>query len=509
MQTDKKQVVIKANSLIEASYELDLICQRLILLAIIEARLTGNGITSDTLLYIHASNYADLFGIDKNTAYKVLEKAANDLYEKEFTVHNFSFADQDYADTTFRFRWLTAVGYTQRTGKVYIRFSPEIVPMITQLNARYTSYELRHVAQLDSKYALRLYELLIQWKNSEDIPDFEIQTLRKQLGVPDGSFSQFRDLRRNVIDLAVNKINAKTDMLVDYQSKRTGKNITSLSFNMQLKKDYEKNNRISDTEKKEELNTNNDIVSIENNGNYVELDAKKIEEQEENCGNLICINDKINTDIFYDLQDKANWRGINLSIVRNLLAIRKFKSAKKISQEQYDETLSNYLAHTIIVNYEPSLTDFLDYFETAHGTKKTKKTKQTEDEFNPRAIELFDYVDAELWDDFCVHRQQMKKQLTRLAVKRIFNDFENWHKEGLDVNTALNKSIINGWSGVFKPNQYDAYKMPTEVKHATSFRTFDENGNLINQSSAVGTQPSTGDYKSQMLGELAQYFGNV
>jgi len=45
----KMELVVKDNALIDASYSLDLIEQRLILLAIVEARATGQGISCSGL----------------------------------------------------------------------------------------------------------------------------------------------------------------------------------------------------------------------------------------------------------------------------------------------------------------------------------------------------------------------------------------------------------------------------------------------------------------------------
>ena len=47
-------LVVKDNALINASYNLELVEQRLILLAIIEARETGKGINANDALTIHA-----------------------------------------------------------------------------------------------------------------------------------------------------------------------------------------------------------------------------------------------------------------------------------------------------------------------------------------------------------------------------------------------------------------------------------------------------------------------
>ena len=47
--------------------------QRLILLAIINARQTGNGITADSKLEIHASEYASYFDVSNEGAYWALK----------------------------------------------------------------------------------------------------------------------------------------------------------------------------------------------------------------------------------------------------------------------------------------------------------------------------------------------------------------------------------------------------------------------------------------------------
>ena len=54
----KNGLVVKDNALINASYNLELTEQRLIMLAIINARELGQGITADSKLEIHASDYA-------------------------------------------------------------------------------------------------------------------------------------------------------------------------------------------------------------------------------------------------------------------------------------------------------------------------------------------------------------------------------------------------------------------------------------------------------------------
>ena len=63
------ELVVKDNALIQASYTLDTVEQRLILLAIAEARETGQGITENSLLEVHASSYINTFNVETYCIY--------------------------------------------------------------------------------------------------------------------------------------------------------------------------------------------------------------------------------------------------------------------------------------------------------------------------------------------------------------------------------------------------------------------------------------------------------
>lgn len=84
------KLVVKDNSLINASYSLGLVEQRIMLLAIVEARETGQGIDTDTFLEVHAQHYADRFDIDVNNAYSMLSEATQTLFNRQvtYTVHD-------------------------------------------------------------------------------------------------------------------------------------------------------------------------------------------------------------------------------------------------------------------------------------------------------------------------------------------------------------------------------------------------------------------------------------
>ena len=62
-------LIVKDNALMNASYNLDLVEQRLILLAILEARESGKELTQMTLLQSMQS-YINQFGVARQTAYQ-------------------------------------------------------------------------------------------------------------------------------------------------------------------------------------------------------------------------------------------------------------------------------------------------------------------------------------------------------------------------------------------------------------------------------------------------------
>ena len=108
------ELVVKDNALIQASYTLDLAEQRLILLAIIEARNSGQGITHDSLLKIHASSYAEQFGVNDKTAYTVVKDASKGLFDRYVTYHDKN--PKNGKDRSFNCRWVDKIGVEPDSG---------------------------------------------------------------------------------------------------------------------------------------------------------------------------------------------------------------------------------------------------------------------------------------------------------------------------------------------------------------------------------------------------------
>jgi plasmid replication initiation protein len=225
-------LVVKDNALIDASYSLTTVEQRLILLAIVHARETGKGITADSLLEIHASSYINQFGVEKHTAYEMLKNSVNTLFNRQF-----SYKDIDPKTGNTRHnksRWVSKVAYVDDSATVQVIFAPDVVPLVTRLEECFTSYELQMVSDLSSAYAIRLYELLIRWRTTCKL-SVSLEELRNQLGVDDGRYKAMKDFKLYVLDLAVKQLTDKTDIVVQYQQKKQGRTIVGFDFKYTFK----------------------------------------------------------------------------------------------------------------------------------------------------------------------------------------------------------------------------------------------------------------------------------
>lgn len=225
-----ENVVAKSNRLVEASYRLTLVEQKMILFAICRAREEQKGLSADDWLTIDAKEFAAVYGADPRNAYRQLSEAAATLYDRSITMYD-NVGDPRRIET----RWISAKARIDARGQVQIIFAPQVIPYISRVEAEFTQYRLEKIGNLSSAYAVRMYELLVQYANTKQKSRvFAIVDLRKTLGLTD-EYPAIDRLKERVIDVAVTQINAHTDITTSYTQQRTGRTITHLIFAIKLK----------------------------------------------------------------------------------------------------------------------------------------------------------------------------------------------------------------------------------------------------------------------------------
>ena len=228
------KLVVKDNALINASYGLSLVEQRLILLAIVGARENNANPDYKGRLMVSADAYMKAFDVNRNAAYESLKAACSDLLERRFSYQT-NINGKIENNTS---RWVSNISYAVNDAYVKIQFSQDIIPLIPligELNSHFTSYELMQVSNLNSGYAVRLYELCISWRKTGKVPKIELDDLRNKLGVLDGEYQRMERFKVRVLDLALKQINDHTDITATYEQHKTGRKVTGFTFTFKQK----------------------------------------------------------------------------------------------------------------------------------------------------------------------------------------------------------------------------------------------------------------------------------
>ena len=226
------KIVSKANALIESCYTINLVAQRVIILAIIEAREQGSMAEIGGIHHIKASDYEKHFECDKTTAYRSLKSACESLYESEFVWND---KDAKGRDKINKSRFVQRASYCEGGGYVEVIFGNDVIPLITRLSEKYTEYELKQIKDLNSIYALRIFEILMQWISVGKTPPIAIDDLRTRLGIEEDQYKTMGDFKNRVLDHAIQEINNNTNITVAYEQHKEGRRIVGFTFKFKVK----------------------------------------------------------------------------------------------------------------------------------------------------------------------------------------------------------------------------------------------------------------------------------
>lgn len=241
-----KDLVVKTNRLNQAFQVLTLTELHIIQLAIVDARDTKTGLSVDAPLRIDAMRYAEVFGTTRQNAYQRMKEAEESLFNRRF-----SFYDDD--GKLVKSRWIQQVKYLDNEGAIEIAFTMAVVNSISRIDGVkdfFTQYLLSQTANLTSVYSARLYELLIQWRSTGKTPVFELNNFRDQLGIGVNEYQRMHHFKARVLEMAIDEINAKTDITATYEQHKKGRTITGFSFSFKQKKQSRDKAPQNDSEQK-------------------------------------------------------------------------------------------------------------------------------------------------------------------------------------------------------------------------------------------------------------------
>jgi len=230
------RVVVKSNKVIEASYQLSISEQRILLTCIskIDSR---SDLSSNTEFIVTASEISDLLG-SPNTGgtYRDIKAATERLYRRSVTIDD---PDPDNPKIKQRkTRWISSIDYMPGEGRLKLTFALGILPYLSLLSKNFTKYKLQHVAKFNIIHSLPLYELLVQWSSTGE-REIEIEWLKEKLKLS-GKYSRTIDFKKRVLEPSIKEINKHSNLWVEYGDRRTGRSITHFQFKFGVKGSQEK-----------------------------------------------------------------------------------------------------------------------------------------------------------------------------------------------------------------------------------------------------------------------------
>lgn len=209
--------ITKSNDLIVAAYRLTLNEQRLLLSAI--AQLNPRKPLPRPII-VTAHDFSEQYGIPLKHAYEALKEATNSLYERDVKTN-----DKRY---TSRFRWVDRVDYLDGGGETKLFFTIHVEPYLVHMNTRFTQYDLRRIAELNSVHSIRIFEMLQRFKNT-GLYVVDVKEFRELLELGP-SYERFNNLKSKVIDPALKELREKSGLRIELKTVRKGRTVVQLRF---------------------------------------------------------------------------------------------------------------------------------------------------------------------------------------------------------------------------------------------------------------------------------------
>ncbi|MCB2307400.1 replication initiation protein [Clostridium estertheticum] len=215
--------IYQSNKLIEASYSFTVLEQKLI-------RLLASMITKDDVdlkeYQFSATDLSNTLNIHKRNIYRELDSVTDKLMARFIKMKN---------DDTQEFDKFHLIKTAKlRKGILTLKIDEDMKDFYLKLNW-YTKYQLKNIMQFKSTYSFRLYELLKQYEGIGN-RSITIDNLRVGLDIEKKQYPKYSNLKQKVINVALNEINTKTDIIFDYEEIKTGRKVTSIKFNIKANK---------------------------------------------------------------------------------------------------------------------------------------------------------------------------------------------------------------------------------------------------------------------------------
>ena len=226
-----REVVTKANALINASYRLSLTEMQIVLYGVSLINPVNKEVPLEYQIKI--SDFATLFNRKHGDIYQDIKQA---VFNK-FWLRDIRYTDEK-TSKYIAIRWLAKVEYEDNTGFFSVKFSEEIKPFLYELSTRFTVYYIDQISKFRSVYSVRFYEYatleINKSKTNSCIFILDISTVKERLDIAD-KYSRYYSLKERVLLKSQQEINQHSDLTLDFEEIKQGRTVESIKFIIQRK----------------------------------------------------------------------------------------------------------------------------------------------------------------------------------------------------------------------------------------------------------------------------------
>lgn len=258
IDTERNYMVAKSNTLVlDARYTYSLEQQKTIAYICSKIKPVSDGKQYVLDYDLEISEFIKILGVKSSgNQYKLIKDTFKLLADKSMWMP-IEITDEKgnvrIADTLVR--WLSSVTLFPNTGTIHITIDKNLAPYLFDLNGRFLSYGLLNILNFQSKWSLRIYEMIKAYydmkrsqygKKRIDSPVIDwivdMSELRKKLMIddPKPKYTNFADFRKNIIEKAQDEINKLSDMYFDYEPIKKGNKIIKICFHIKFKTSAER-----------------------------------------------------------------------------------------------------------------------------------------------------------------------------------------------------------------------------------------------------------------------------
>lgn len=212
------KLVRKSNFLIEASYKLSLVEQRIVMILASKIKPADDEFKKYQL---NIKEFADFLELKNKNEYSHIQTVTKKLLTRAFSIK--------MPDSLLQIGWLSSAKYYDGQGIVELCFDPQLKPYLLQLKDRFTSYKLKNVIQLRSSFSIRIYELLKQYEKLGE-RTFLLDNLRECLGLEDSQYKLYGDFKRKILLVAQAELAEKTDLSFEFEEIKVARRVGKIRF---------------------------------------------------------------------------------------------------------------------------------------------------------------------------------------------------------------------------------------------------------------------------------------